>query len=296
MELRHFRAFIAVAEELHFGRAAVRLHIAQPALSLTIRDMERELGCKLLARTSRSVALTEEGRVFLEEARQVLGAVAQAEERTRSAARGEVGRLVVGFVGPAMDSRLPEAVLRFRQERPGVTLDLREAPTSEQLEQVRAGEMHAGFVRLFAQNTRGLEAVPFQREPYVLAMARGHRLAGRSAVGLADLAGEPLVAPPRETIPALYEAMLERFHAAGVEPLVGQEARSKHTIAALAAAGLGIGLVPSSTASARRKGLVYKPISDPFPQVEIFMVTRQGKEQSALLQAFTHTAQEFAVW
>ena len=285
MELRQLKYFMAVAEELHFGRAAERVHISQPPLSMQIRNLESELGVQLLRRTSRSVELTEAGAFFLREVKSVVQRLDDAASMARRIERGEAGRLAVGFVGPAMDVSLPDAIREFRSEHPGVYLDLFEMVTGEQFEALASGDIQIGFMRLYGQDLRGFAAELVVREPYVLALPAGHRLVGAKRVGLDELKGEPLVFFPRGLHPKLYDAMIACFKEAGFSPNVVQEVKTKKTTLSLVAAGVGLAIVPESSATLRSKGIQYRPIMGNLPKVEIFAV-REEKRATALMDKF----------
>ena len=209
MELRHLRYFIAVAEELHFGRAAARLHMAQPPLSQQIRALEDELGARLLERSSRSVRLTPAGAAYLAEARGVLSRVEAAGRVARRIHLGEEGEITVGYMNPVMDAVLCRALAELRLARPGVVPLLRELPTPAQLDELRAGRLDVAFVRLMrgeagshgddrrGQDLRGLEIRLVAREPYVLALPEGHPLAALDVVPLREVAAQPLILFPR---------------------------------------------------------------------------------------------------
>lgn len=272
MELRQLRYFIALAEELHFGRAAERVHIAQPPLSLAIRSLEEEVGARLFERSSRAVRLTPAGAALLTEVRQTLSRLNAAADAARRIHLGEAGGVAVGFMNPVMDAVLCRALAEFRRRRPGVSLRLRELPTPMQLEELRAGRLDIAFIRTTgagAQDLRGLAKLPVCRENYVLALPRGHVLAKLRRVPLA-LAGEhPLILFPRAGMPHLYDAMLQAFRDSGVEPLIAQEMQGKHASLALVAAGLGLCLVPASARDWKRRDVVLRPVDGPLPTVEM---------------------------
>ena len=272
MELRHLRYFLAVAEELHFGRAAKRLHIAQPPLSQQIRQLEEELGARLFERTNRRVSLTEAGAAFLVDARDILARTDAATRMVGRLARGEQGRLRVGFVGPATESPLPEAIRDFRAEHPGVVLELRELGTMHQLEELRAGSLDVGFIRIYNHDLNGLEAERFLKEPYILALPEGHRLAACERIRLSELGGERWILTPRHYQPKLHAALMARFAEAGFTPDIAQEAITKQTTNALVAAGIGITIFPASMRKVRRDGVVYRELEGRLPWVQIFTV------------------------
>jgi len=281
MELRDCECFVAVAEELHFGRAAVRLGLAQPPLSQRIKALEEELGVRLFERTSRRVVLTPAGEAFWGEAREVLKQAGRARDVARKVGLGQGGRLAVGFVNPAMDAFLAEALARFRAEAPGVVLDLRDLPSREQVEGLAAGRLDLGFVRFVGQRLPGLRAEVVFRERYVVALPKGHGLAGVSRIPLAELAREPWIFPPRADSPRLHEALATAFARVGAEPEVVQEARSKFTVLSLVAAGLGVALVPGAARVWRRRGVVFREIDGELPVVELAALRPEGREHTA---------------
>src|SRR5262245_26825869 len=192
MELRHLRYFVVVAEELHFRRAAERLHMSQPPLSQQIRALEAEVGATLLLRNQRKVELTAAGAAFLERAREILAAVEDAALEARRVQRGEVGRLAIGFVGSAMYSFVPDLLRAFRERYPDIQLRLQELGTSEQLRQLENGRLDVGFMR--TPSTRPeLRAETVLEERVVAALPDAHPLAARARLRLTDLEGQPLV-------------------------------------------------------------------------------------------------------
>ena len=201
MELRHLRYFVAVAEELHFGRAARRLEMAQPPLSIQIQRLEKELGVKLLERTQRHVGLTAAGRVFLERARRVLEQAELAVHAAQRAGRGETGSLAVGFVGSATYGVLPEVLRLFRRRFPDVDLMLYEMGSTAQQRAVVEGRLHLGLIRTPRDNAGLDEALAqqvVQREPLVVALPKGHALTRLETLPLIQLAAEPFILFPRE--------------------------------------------------------------------------------------------------
>lgn len=272
MNLKRFECFVAVAEELHFGRASVRLNMSQPPLSQQIRALEQELGIKLFERSSRNVRLTPAAQALLPEARALLRGAARAVETARRAHLGRAGTLRVGFVNPAMDGFLSRAVRAFRLECPDVDLVLREMTSAEQLAALRAGPLHLGFVRHGWLDLEGLESWVVRRERYVLALPEGHALSRLGSVCLEQLADIPLVMHPRSTQPRLHDAMIAAFQTAGMTPRIVQEAVSKHTTLSLVAAGLGCALVPESTMAWSREGVRYVAVRGGLPVVEIAVV------------------------
>jgi DNA-binding transcriptional LysR family regulator len=285
MELRQLRYFQAVAEELHFGRAAERVHIAQPPLSQQIKRLEEELGVSLLRRSSRKVELTPEGTRFLDSVRDILERVEGAAHAVRALARGEEGRLRVGFVGAASDTPFPDAVRDYREKYPAVHLVLRDMCTLRQLEELRRGEIDVGLIRLFGQNLRGYRHETLLRDSYVLAMPRSHPLARLESIPLAALDGVPLVLYPRSSQPALYDTFMARLGEQGVRPVIAQTATTKQTMSALVAAGMGIAFLHGSAARMPHPGVEYRPLVGTFPDVELVMVWRPEND-TVLVERF----------
>ncbi len=287
MELRHLRYFVAVAEELHFGRAAQRLNIAQPPLSRQIRDLERELGAELFDRTSRGVELTPAGRAFLPEARLTLAQAERAQRTARRAARGETGRLRVGFVEAATHSGiLPDVLGFFRMHLPSIGLSLFEMDPVEQAEALRTDRIDVGIMHgPPADADRWLRVEPVHAEPLVAALSHDHELAQRARLSLADLASEPFILYSRLVGPALYDDIIARCRAAGFSPRVVQEAAGWHTIVSLVGAGMGVALVPRSLGRAPQPGVVYCPVRDLRVELELAAVWKRG-EQSPVRERF----------
>lgn len=292
MELRHLRYFVAVAEELHFHRAAERLHISQPPLSQQVRALEAELDVLLLERNRRGVALTPAGAVFLAEARAILAAVEAATESARSVARGASGRLSLAFVGSAMHGALPAVLRAHRLAFPQVELALRELPTAAQLEALRAGRIDVGVIRPPVDGP-DLVLETIHTEPVVVALPEGHPLAARERVALADLHGEGFVLLARREAPGLHESLVRALARAGGAPRVVQEVREMQTVVGLVAAGLGVSLVPASVGADAHHGVVYRPVAGEAPTVALALAWRSG-DRSAVLEAFLETARSHA--
>ena len=288
MELRHLRYYVAVAEELHFHRAADRLHISQPPLSQQIRALERELGVVLLERNRRSVAMTAAGTAFLRDAREILAAVDAATETVRSVARGEAGRLAVGFVGSAMHGALPGILRAHRRAYAQVQLVLTELPTAGQLEALMSGRIDVGVIRPPVREP-GLTFETIHTEPFVVALPEDHALAARDEVALAELVAEPFVLLARREAPGLYESLGQAMADAGGMPGAVQEVREMQTVVGLVAAGLGVSLVPASVGADEHRGVAYRPIAGAAPTVELALAWRQD-DHSPVLEAFLATA------
>ncbi len=281
MELRHLRYFVMVAEELHFGRAAARLFIAQPPLSQQIQQLERELGVALLARTSRRVSLTAAGEALLPRARSILDDVDEAGEVARRAGRGEEGWLGIGFASSATYDLLPEILRAFRESYPDVALTLREINAADQAAALGEGTIHVGFTRPPSER-EGLVVTARLREPFVLAVPAGHPLAGRGAIALSETAGEDWIAFPERPAPSYGAVVRDVLSGAGVAPRVAQEALGIPTALTLVAAGVGVALLPSSVQSSPRRGVVYVPVREPAPRTELAVVSRQNDPSPTL--------------
>lgn len=292
MELRQIKYFIAVAEELHFGRAAERCHIAQPPLSQQIKRLEEELGVKLLERTSRKVALTPEGGEFLRRCRDIRDRLDEAIICVQDMAQGLAGHLHVGFIGPAALSNLPRAFRSFREQNPDIRLDISAKSTSEQLPMLRGDRLDIAFVRLFGHNTEGLRTMSFLREPYVLAIPEDHPFKERKRINITDLEGEPLIFYQRAAQPALYSSMVGSFHKAGFMPRIMQEVNTEQSTIALVATGLGCALVPQSSSTDQRSGVIFRPLDGDLPQWEITALWKP-KSECALLMKFLDVVKQY---
>jgi DNA-binding transcriptional LysR family regulator len=292
MELRHLRYFVVVAEELHFRRAAERLHMSQPPLSQQIRHLEEEVGATLLLRNQRRVELTAAGQAFFVRAREILDSVEDAARQARRVQRGEVGRLAVGFVGSAMYSFVPELLRTFRDHAPDITLRLNELGTSEQLRQLEDGRLDVGFVRVpRARPELRIETVV--EEPVVAALPDAHPLATHSLLKLADLEGEPLVLLTRAGAPGLREALAPAIDRLGGEERIVQEVTETQTVVGLVAAGVGVSLVPESMRALERAGVTYRPLDGEAPKVRLTMAWRAA-DDSAVLNRFLEMARAAA--
>jgi DNA-binding transcriptional LysR family regulator len=261
MELRHLRYFTAVAEELHFGRAATRLRVAQPALSQQIKQLEQELGVLLLARTKRRVALTEPGRLFLVEARRTLAQAAAAMDVARRAAAGGAGRLRVGYVDVALWGVLPAVLRTYRERHPRVALTLHERLPTQQLAALGAGDLDVGIGP--PPPTSGpLLSQAVSDDAVLVALPASHALAAESTVSLAELAAERWVVTPTGVRSRLRDLVMLACAGAGFAPVVAQEARQLDALVALVSAGLGVTLVPSAAERVPRVGVAYRPLRD----------------------------------
>jgi DNA-binding transcriptional LysR family regulator len=291
LELRHLRYFVVTAEELHFGRAAARLGIAQPALSQQVGRMEALLGCALFTRRPR-VALTPAGLALLDTARRALAQVRQGVEATRRAGRGEAGVLTVGFAASVMLSVLPAVIRAYRERHPGVELRLREMSTSAQVQALRDGTIDVGFLRE-PWPDEAIFCEPVVREPYVAVLPPEHPLTGRPRIPLAELAGEPFVHFPREVAPTLHDQVMALCRAAGFAPRVVQVAQEWLTIVGLVESGLGVSLAPASFRRLRWGGVRYVPLS-PRGLLTTVALCRPRGVVSPTVEGFVRVAREAA--
>ncbi|MFZ0091059.1 MAG: LysR substrate-binding domain-containing protein [Solirubrobacteraceae bacterium] len=244
VELRHLRYFVAVADELHFGRAAARLHMAQPPLSQAIRRLEEAVGCPLLIRTSRSVRLTPAGTAFLERARRTLRNLEEDIYEARSIGHGQTGRLNVGFVGSAMLTVLPDILSRYIATYPSVQLQLHESFTAKVIDGLLAGDVDAGIVR-DTEPVDGLVATPMLSEPFVAVLPSAHPRSAEASLSVAGLADTPFVYPPRSAGPRAFEKPLVLCEEHGFRPRIAHEASHWLTILRLVGAGLGVSIAPA---------------------------------------------------
>ena len=262
IELRLWRQFLAVAEELHFGRAAIRLHMTQPPLTQAIAQLEALLGLRLFDRTKRSVQLTAAGMALVPEARDLLARAVALPALARASADGETGRLRLAFVSTVGFDLLPRWVMAFRTQNPKVQLELIEATGDVQLLAFERGEIDAGFMLHspgFAPP--GLACRRIAGNPLLIALPAQSDLASRDQLLLQDLLNQPLVIFPRRILPSLYDAIFATYHACGSLPSVAQEAIQMQTIVNLVSAGLGIAWVPDSVRQFQRPGVVYRKVS-----------------------------------
>jgi DNA-binding transcriptional LysR family regulator len=261
IELRLWRQFAMLAEELHFGRAATRLHMTQPPLTQAIAQLERLLDVRLFDRTKRSVALTATGLALLPEVLELLARAQALPEHARAAAAGELGRLRLAFVSTVGFALLPQWLRSFREQYPEVRVELTEATGDVQLQAFARGEIDAGFMLHAAGFApAGLARCVVAEEPLVVALPEQHPLASVATLSLAAVLAEPLVIFPRRIVPTLFDAIFALYHAAGRSPQVAQEAIQMQTIVNLVSAGLGVAWVPDSVRQFQRPGVVYRSV------------------------------------
>ena len=259
IELRAWRQFLAVAEELHFGRAAQRLHMTQPPVTQAIAQLERALGVQLFDRTRRRVALTAAGEALVPEVRALLAQARSLPARARAADSGEAGRVRLAFVSTIGFDRLPGWVRDFRDHSPQVALELVEATGDVQLESLARGDIDAGLLlHPPGAAPAGLARLAVAQEPLVLALPAAHALAQQARPAIAEVMDEPLVLYPRRILPGVHDAVMQLYAAHGRRPRVAQEAIQMQTIVNLVSGGLGVAWVPASVTAFSRAGVVYR--------------------------------------
>jgi len=288
IELRHLRYFTAVAEELHFGRAAQRLHLAQPPLSQQIRKLEEIVGYPLFTRTSRSVKLTGAGEVFLERARRTLRNVQEDIEEARSMARGEAGFLRVGFIGSAMLTSLPAMLGKYRRAYPSVQLQLHEAHTSDVIRALVRGQWDIGVLRDGGPQ-EGLRVTTLFSEPFVAIVPSTHPLAARRNISAASLRNEPFVFFTPRAGTRAYEKPMSLCEKHGFRPRVVQEAPQWLTLVRLVGAGLGVTIAPACVRQIAIPGVVCLSLRGADVSSDVELAYR-SEDDRPIVKAFTNIA------
>jgi DNA-binding transcriptional LysR family regulator len=285
MELRHLRYFVAVAEERHFGRAAERLHMAQPPLSQQIRQLEAELGVTLLHRTTRRVDLTDAGSAYLERARGILAAVDEAGLEAQRVDQGIVGRLVIGCVGSATYSLLPALARTLREEQPGIDFSFRgEMLVPDQVAALLDGTIDLALLRPPVDEP-ALAVRSLRRDRLIVAVPDGHRLAARRRVRIADLRDEDLVMHPARGRSVMHGLVESLCREAGFRPRVRHEVAETSTLVTFVAAGLGVAVVPEPVGTLGVEGVVYLPLTAAGAGVELAVALRSGDERPHVARA-----------
>lgn len=282
IDLRLLRQFLVVAEELHFRRAAERLGMSQPPLTVALRRLEEEVGATLIERNRKTVRLTPAGQVLLGEARRLLAAADDALAATRDTAHGKRGRVRLGYVGSAMYGRLPRIIRRFRRAHPDVRIELRELTTSAQLSALGSGELDLGIVIPPLGNEGGLLTAVFDHDRLAVALPASHRLAGEADLPVAALADEPFVLWPRAQGPGFYDQVMRLCAAAGFSPQVVQEAHGMHAVLSLVAVEAGVAMVPASMATIRSDELIYRRIISDDARFALLLCRRTGLPEAAV--------------
>ncbi|WP_349741301.1 LysR family transcriptional regulator [Roseateles cavernae] len=283
MDMRHLRCLVAVAEELHFGRAAKRLHLTQPPVSLAIKELEDELGVTLLERTSRRIAITRAGEDALRDARAVLAAADTMRRRAQETAQGLMGTLSIGFISLPIYSFLPTLVRQFSAAHQRVKISLHEGTTDHIIHDVESGSLDLGLVFQTADPPAALSVKLVQKEPLVLALPAGHALAGSARIALGQLAQERFLGFERHQGPLMFDAIVATCMRHGFSPNLFV-ARQMQTIVSLVSGGIGVALVPASVQALGREGVVYRELKDKATEVETVAVWRAA-DHSPLVQA-----------
>jgi len=281
MKLHQLRYFVTVAEELHFGRAASRLRMAQPPLSRQIRELEEELSTQLFNRARRRVELTDAGRTLLEEARVALAQVDRAAEAARRAGQGEIGQLFLGVV-PTVDTQVFTRILRaFAARYPKVQIVIRSLSTATQIQGLRTGSLQAGFLRLPVRDD-ALTIRLVSREPLLAALPASHPLARSGRLSIPIPADEPHVIFPRQVAPGYYDMIVSLYRQAGLHLRIAQEAEHVQTILGLVAGGFGVSVLPGTVRNLRPRGVVFRELAGRLPRAETAVAYRKDDPSEVL--------------
>lgn len=284
IELRHLRYFIAVAEELHFGRAAQRLNISQPPLSQQIQILEQQMGARLLARTNRSVQLTAAGAQFLIDARQIIESVTQAADKAQRLHNGHEGILRIGFTSSAaFVTAVSEALFAFRQRFPQVQIQMQEINTRQQIDPLLKGRLDLGVMRNTPLPDR-LQHQLMLREPLCAVVHRAHRLANQPRISITQLAKEPFVFFDPQVGTGLYSEILRLLAQYGIVPDIAQEVGEAMTILGLVATGLGVSLLPASFRRVQLEDICWIPLHEEDAWTEMWLVWSAKRELSAPIE------------
>ncbi len=262
MELRHLRYFVAVAEEMNIHRAAKRLNISQPPLSLSIQQLEKEIGAALFTREGRGIQITRAGEAYLVRARKILFDAKEAADEARQTELGLIGTLSIGFVSSSISGILQNTVAAHKKKYPNVALNMKQSVNSRMHRQIQSGDIDLGIVRLPEDIPSHIAIEEIKRESWLVALPKGHRLIAKAAISIKDLDGEPLIFYPRHNSPAGYVDVMELFKANGIEPYIVQEAMEQMTIAGLVASGMGVGIVPECMAQIKIPNVVHRPLKN----------------------------------
>lgn len=291
MELRYLRYFVAVAEELSFTKAAARLNMAQPPLSQQIRKLEARLGVTLLRRTKRRVELTEAGRVFLRQSYQAIQSIEQGIVLAQRADRGEIGRLAIGILVYISYTLIPPILREFRAKYPGVHVELRFLTNTLQIAALQSGQVDVCFVRPPVDDPN-IASKLISRERFVLAMPATHPLAGKAAVSIKQLKDDPFIMYVRELGPTFYSSLYQFCARAGFSPKVALEVSQINAAVGLVGSGMGVALVPQSMHQLHFDNVVYRPLVERAPNVDVLLAWQAGRP-SELLQSFIDMSSQF---
>jgi DNA-binding transcriptional LysR family regulator len=291
MDFRRLSCFVAVVEQKSFRAAALRLHLSQPPLTRHVQALEDALGVQLLVRSAAGVEPTAAGRLFFDEARNLLALAAQAGERVRLAGQGRVGRLDVGVFGSAVLGAIPKIVREFRERRPDVEVVLHSLDREAQLKALRERRIDVGFNRFFTDEP-DLRWEVIQTEPMSVVVPEGHPLAARTGLSLAELARETLILYPRAPRPGFIDHLMRLFHQRGITPQRVQEVDDVLTAAALVASHLGLSLVTESGRSLTLPGIVHVPLLPADRATVELCIIQRRDDEAAIPRAFLEVARQ----
>jgi DNA-binding transcriptional LysR family regulator len=296
MDLRQLKYFVTVAEELSFVRAAQRLHMSQPPLSQQIKALEEELGVELLSRTRREVKLTDAGRVFLTESRELLEKAQAVAHRTRQAGGGEQATLRVGMATSALFHVLPGLLKRMKARLPGVSMTITDMNSDEQVRSLTVDRIDLGFIHA-RPDIRGLARCTVVVDSFAVALPANHALAARADLALRDLQGEPIVAFSRDHAPALFDALIASCQQEGFSPRIAHVARHPASVLQMVQLGLGVSVVPQAYSANAPAAVVFRPLPSMAARLKIDALWREGNPAPGLrrviddvLQLFVHDA------
>jgi DNA-binding transcriptional LysR family regulator len=296
MELRQLRYFIAVAEELHFTRAALRMHIGQPPLSHAIQMLEEDIGAQLFERTKRSVRLTAAGQAFLLDARRIIALTESASEMARKAARGETGELRIGFTfSTPFTAIFSNVIKRYREKYPEVNLIFRELSTNRQLEEIEKQQLDLGLIRppdgAIEETVKlnDMQVTSLRRDPLLAVLPMTHALSKKKKVALKELIDESFIMYPHKAGTGIYPQIMRLCQAQGFAPKVAHEVGEASTIIGLVAAGCGISILPGSFERLQMEGVCYRPLSDSNAMTSLLLV-RAKRDSNPLVEAFSALA------
>jgi DNA-binding transcriptional LysR family regulator len=292
MDIRKLHYFIAVAEALHFNRAAEKLNMTQPPLSQQIQALEKELGVKLLERNKRQVRLTPAGAVFLEEAKMILSQLERSIKTTQLASQGIIGHLIIAFVDSAVGGIMVDILKVFRERFPQIQLTLCEMTSAQQWQALHDGTIHVGFLR-FIEPAKHIGYRTFTSESLVAVLPEQHPLAKLPTLSVCSLELEPFILFPRHLGVPFHDLIIGFCAQHGVYPNIVQEAIQMYTIVNLVAANLGVSIVPSSVSAFRRNGVVFRPFEESAPSVPLYTAWRTDASKAAL-SAFLRTVEEMS--
>ncbi|MFZ4834647.1 LysR family transcriptional regulator [Rouxiella sp. Mn2063] len=290
MDMRHLRYFLALADELHFGRAANRLAISQPPLSVSIRQLEASLGVQLFERHSQGIKLTAAGEALVPAAQGMIERMQMIVKHIRDVERGVIGHLRIGFVGALVLQGLSTLVDRFQRQRAQLQLQLLERNTRDQLAELTHGNLDVGFVHS-ARLPDGISSLLFSSDPFVVCLPSQHHLAERARLSLHELQADNVIVFSRELSPDYYDHIQAVCFEAGIYPDVHYESRHWLSVVALVAQGLGVALVPASLGNAPLNGVKFAPLAGVIMTSQTYCVWREG-DNRPLLSAFLDSVRQ----